>query len=214
MGPEAELMNRVVAEVLAKLEQNSARKKGIPVGVSNRHIHLSEDDLARLFGEGYSLTPVKGLQPGQYAAEETVVLVGPKGAIPQVRILGPPRKRTQVEISRSDGFILGVHPPVRESGKVEGTPPIYVVGPRGGFTLQNGLIVALRHIHMHPDDAAYFNVRDGQRVKVRAGGDRALVFEQVLVRVAPSYRLEMHIDIDEANAAGLTNGDEVQLVTC
>lgn len=185
----------------------------IPVGVSNRHIHLTEKDLFTLFGEGYKLTNVKFLsQPGQFAARETVVIRGVKGEIQNVRVLGPVRKASQVEISKTDMFTLGVIVPVRMSGDIKGTPGIEVIGPNGSVTLQEGLIIAKRHIHMHPDEAKQFGVQDNDVVQVKTSGERALIFDQVVIRVHETFALDFHIDIDEANAAGLKTGDTIQLV--
>jgi putative phosphotransacetylase len=185
----------------------------IPVGVSNRHIHLTEKDLFTLFGEGYKLTNVKFLtQPGQFAAKETVVIRGVKGEIQNVRVLGPVRKASQVEISKTDMFTLGVIVPVRMSGDIKGTPGIEVIGPNGSVTLQEGLIIAKRHIHMHPDEAKQFGVQDNDVVQVKTSGERALIFDQVVIRVHETFALDFHIDIDEANAAGLKTGDTIQLV--
>lgn len=180
----------------------------VPVGVSNRHVHVSQASLERLFGSGYELQKVRDLsQPGQFAAAEMVTIVGPKRSIENVRILGPARSLTQVEISRSDGFTLGVHPPVRLSGHIEGTPGITIVGPRGEIHINEGLIVAARHIHMTPADAERFGVEDGEVVAVRAETPRPVVFQDVLIRVRDDFALDFHIDIDEANAAFLNTGD-------
>lgn len=180
----------------------------VPVGVSARHVHVSQEDLERLFGPGYQLHVLRPLsQPGQFAAEETVTLVGPKGCIAGVRILGPARRLTQVEISRTDGYALGVHPPVRLSGDIEGTPGIAIVGPRGTIYLEKGVIVAARHIHMTPADARAFGVTDGQKVRVRAETERPVIFEDVIIRVRDDFALDFHIDLDEANAAFLRQGD-------
>jgi putative phosphotransacetylase len=188
-------------------------KKMIPVGVSNRHIHLSSEHLRQLFGDGYELNILKPLsQPGQFAAEETVTLSGPKAEISRVRILGPVRKQTQIEISRTDAYKLGIDPPVRDSGDLEGTPGLKVLGPKGEVVLERGVIIAGRHIHFHPDEAEEFGVKDGQKVSIRTFGERAVIFENVLVRVHPAYALDCHLDTDEANAAGLQNGDHVQLI--
>ncbi|MGI6037934.1 MAG: phosphate propanoyltransferase [Limnochordia bacterium] len=186
----------------------------IPVGISNRHLHLSQEDLETLFGKGYELTVLKDLsQTGQYAAEETVTLVGPKGVIQRVRVLGPTRSQTQVEISLTDSFALGVKPPVRDSGDVENSPGIAIVGPVGCVQLEKGVIIAKRHIHMTSAEAAEFGVQDKDIVKVAVTeGDRALVFDQVLVRVRDDFVLELHLDTDEANAAGLRNGQLVELI--
>lgn len=185
----------------------------VPVGVSNRHVHLSEEALARLFGPRYELTKMRDLsQPGQFAAEETVTIVGPKRAIENVRILGPARSLTQVEISRSDGFVLGVHPPVRLSGDIKGTPGIKIIGPQGEIEIEEGLIVAARHIHMTPADAAQFDVKDGELVSVIADTPRPVVFRDVVVRVRDDFALDFHIDIDEGNAAFLSTGDTATVV--
>jgi putative phosphotransacetylase len=190
-------------------------QKKVPVGLSNRHLHVSQEHLDILFGSGYQLTEYKVLtQPGQYACEEKVDIVGPKRTIKGVRILGPVRKETQVELSVADGYTLGLKPPVRDSADLEGSPGVKLVGPKGEVELEQGVIVAARHIHMHPDDAKAFGVEDFQRVKVRVEGFRGLVFENVLIRVSPSYALDMHIDVEEGNAAGLKNGAMVEVITC
>ncbi|MDH5642191.1 MAG: acetate/propionate family kinase [Nitrospira sp.] len=180
----------------------------IPIAVSARHIHLSAADLAVLFGSDYQLTVFKAIsQPGQFAANEKVSLIGPRGRIDNVRILGPLRAKTQVEISRSDEFKLGVDAPIRDSGKVDGSAPIILEGPAGRLSLSEGLICARRHIHMTPEDAEAYGVKDHDEVEVAIeGGPRDLVFGDVLVRVKDSYVLEMHIDTDEANAAELDGG--------
>lgn len=185
----------------------------VTVGLSNKHIHLSKEHIDILFGEGYELTKMKDLgQPGQYAAEEKVDVVGPKGTIKGIRVLGPARSATQIEVSFADGFALGVKPPVRDSGDLDGSPGAKIVGPKGEVTIDKGVIAAARHIHMHTSDAEKFGVADKDIVRVRVGGKRGLVFENVLVRVSPSYALEMHVDIEEGNAAGLKNGDEVEVL--
>lgn len=184
----------------------------VPVGISNRHIHLSRNDLNILFGEGYQLEVLKDLsQPGQYAARELVTVIGPKGQIDNVRILGPVRKETQIEISRTDSFFLGVKPPVRDSGLLDNTPGVKIVGPKGEVELEKGVIIAARHIHFHTSDATRFNVKDQDRVRVIVEGERGLAFENVQARVSESYALEFHVDTDEANAAGLKNGDPLEV---
>ncbi|WP_026476360.1 phosphate propanoyltransferase [Alkaliphilus transvaalensis] len=188
-------------------------KKMLPIAMSNRHIHLSEKDIEVLYGEGYQLTKFKDLsQPGQYATNEKVDVVGPKGILKGVRVLGPARKQTQIEISLTDSFVLGIKPPVRDSGDLAGSPGVKIVGPKGEVELAEGVIIASRHIHMHTDDAADFQVKDNERVMIKTSGERGLIFNNVLVRVHPSYGLEMHVDIDEGNAAGLKNGDMVELI--
>jgi len=183
--------------------------KTVPVGVSARHIHLSPEHIEILFGQGYELKEMKPLsQPGQYAAEETVAVIGPKGRFDKVRILGPARGKTQIEISRTDSFALGIPAPVRESGKIDGTPGATVVGPAGELELSEGVIVAARHIHFHTDDAAKWGIQDKQLLRVKVNGERPLIFEDVIARVSDQYALDMHIDTDEANAAGVKNGGE------
>ena len=187
----------------------------IPVGISNRHIHLSKADLETLFGAGYELTPMKELsQPGQYACKETLTLLGPSmRCIENVRVLGPLRKTSQVEISKTDSFTLKVKPPVRESGKTEGSAPVIIVGPKGIVSLSEGCIIANRHIHMSPDDAAKFNVTDGQYIDVDVNsGTRRTRWFDVQIRVHPQFRLEMHVDTDDANAVGIGNGSTVTVV--
>ncbi|HBT25305.1 MAG TPA: phosphate propanoyltransferase, partial [Pseudothermotoga sp.] len=190
------------------------KQPGIVVGVSNRHVHLSKEDIEILFGKGYELKPVKDLgQPGQYAADEKVIIVGPKGAIEQVRVLGPARNNTQIEISRTDAFKLGLNPPVRDSGDIENTPGIVIVGPRGTVIKDKGVILAKRHIHMHPKDAQHYGVKDKDIVKVVCEKEgRRLIFDDVLVRVSEKFALEFHVDTDEANAALLKNGDLVWII--
>lgn len=190
---------------------SSATEKCVPIGISNRHIHLCNDHIAILFGDRHELTPMKYLgQPGQYAAEETVTIVGPKGVLEGVRVLGPARGESQVEISQTDAFKLGVKPPLRDSGDLDNTPGIDVIGTVGRVTLKRGVILAGRHIHMHPREAAAFGVKNDDRIKVIVPGERGLVFEQVLIRVREDYVLEMHVDTDEANACLLKNGQMVE----
>lgn len=182
--------------------------KPIPIAISARHVHLDRATMDVLFGEGSELTPRSALsQPGQFASEERVNLIGPRGRIDGVRVLGPLRSQTQVEISRTDEFRLGVDAPIRPSGHLDGSAPITLEGPKGTVHLEEGLICALRHIHMHPDDAAAYGVQDNDVVEVAVkGGPRDLIFGDVQVRVHPSFSLEMHIDTDEGNAAELSSG--------
>lgn len=185
----------------------------LPIALSNRHIHLGQEDLNTLFGEGYQLTRTKDLsQPGQYACEEKVDIVGPKRTIKGVRVLGPIRSRTQVEISVSDAFTLGVPPVVKNSGDVEGTPGAKIIGPKGEVDLKDGVMVAARHIHMHTTDGEKFGVKDGDIVRVKTEGIRGVIFENVLVRVGEKFALEMHVDIEEGNGAGAKNGDIVEII--
>lgn len=176
----------------------------IPISASVRHVHLCRQDVETLFGAGHQLTPAKALsQPGQFACEETVTVCGPKGRLEHVRVLGPERRETQLEISRTDEFKLGVDAPIRASGQLEGTPGIRLEGPAGIVELEKGVIQAARHIHMTPADAERLGVEDRQWVMVRVGGERGIIFDDVLVRVKESYVLDMHLDTDEANAANL-----------
>lgn len=213
---EQQLIEQIVSHVLAEIysgEKTEPAVSAIPVGISNRHIHLSAEHIEALFGKGYTLTPLKNLkQVGEFAAKETVTLVGPKNVIQGVRVLGPVRKFSQIELSRTDGFNLGVIPPLRDSGDIEGTPGIVVVGTKGSVNLDKGVICAARHIHMGEEDARRFKVSDGDRVTVQLNGPRGGTFANVLVRAKPNFVLEFHIDTDEANAVALKNGDTVNLV--
>lgn len=203
------LVSRVIESV--KDEKSS---KSIPVGISNRHIHLSREHVDILFGKGYQLTKLKDLsQPGQFACKEQLTIIGPSmRAIEGVRVLGPERKASQVEISRTDSYVLKVKPPVRESGDIKGSSPITVIGPRGIVTLNEGCIIANRHIHMSIDEAAAFGVQDGEYVDVELCGERKTLFYDVQIRAHKDFRLEMHIDTDDANAAGVANGFGARLI--
>ena len=177
------------------------------VEVSAHHIHLTQEHVEALFGKGHQLTKHADLsQPGQYASKEQLAIVGPKGRIERVRVLGPARKYTQIEIAMTEQFKLGVHPPIRESGDIADTPGCTLESPTASVKVDRGVICALRHVHMTPEDALRYGVRDKSVVRVRIGGDRELVFGDVLVRVDPSYALAMHIDTDEANAANVKTG--------
>ena len=185
----------------------------LPIALSNRHLHLSQEDIETLFGKGYELTPTKDLsQPGQYACEEKVEVVGPKGSLKDVRVLGPARKATQVEVSLADARALGVKAPVRDSGDIDDSPGAKLIGPAGEVELGKGIIVASRHIHMNMEDAEKFDVKDMDIVDVQTGGARAVVYNNVLVRANPNFALEMHVDLEEGNAAGVANGDLVELI--
>ena len=207
----AEIVNRVMSELGGT---NQTEDNTVPVGVSNRHIHLSVDDAETLFGKGYQLTPLKDLsQPGQFACKETLTIVGPSlRPIENVRVLGPVRKASQVEISRTDSFTLKVKPPVRESGDIAGSAPITIIGPKGVVQLKEGCIIANRHIHMSTAEGAQFGLADGDYVDIETSGERRTKFYDVQVRVNKDFRLEMHIDTDDANAAGIGNGAKVKIV--
>ncbi len=185
----------------------------IPVGISARHVHVTREDLDILYGPGSQLTFRKELsQPGQFAAEETVDLVTEKGTLKKVRILGPERKKTQVEISLTDSLKLGLKPPVRDSGDLKDSPGITVVGPKGSIQLTEGVIAACRHIHMLPADAAHYGVTDKEIVKVCCDGPRGLIFDNVLIRVNDNFKLEMHVDTDESNAAMMNAQSTVEIL--
>ena len=184
----------------------------IPIGVSNRHIHVNRADLDILYGKGYALTHKSELgQPGQFAANETVTLQGPKGKFNHVRILGPVRKQSQVEISKTDSFRLGIKAPITLSGHLQGTPGITLIGPKGTVELPCGVIIAARHIHMTPAQAQARHLVDGQIGSVKTFGERQGVLGDVIIRVSDTAGLEMHIDVDEANACSLSNHDYVMI---
>ena len=192
--------------------QPAGQPDGIPVGVSNRHLHLSQADLDTLFGVGYQLTPIKDLsQPGQFACKETVTICGPKGAIEKVRVLGPVRSKTQVEILTGDGYKLGVTAPARLSGDLAGTPGITIVGPKGSVQTSEGLIVAQRHIHMTPQDAANYGVHDGQIVDIIVEGPRGGTYANVAIRANDASALECHVDTEEANAMSINSLSKIKI---
>jgi putative phosphotransacetylase len=185
----------------------------VPIGVSARHIHLSKAHIAALFGEGAELTILKDLsQPGQFAANETVAVVGPKGQFAKVRILGPARDLTQLEISRTDAFAIGINPPVRESGNIAGSAGCKIVGPCGEVEIEEGVIIAARHIHIHTSDAEQMGIQNKEVLRVRLTGERPLTFDDVIARVHDTYALDFHIDTDEANAAGVKTGDLAEII--
>lgn len=205
-----------VADAVLKALQNDnmADSDGIPVGISNRHIHLKREDIDILFGKGYKLTPIKDLsQPGQYACKEVLTIIGPSlKAIENVRVLGPERPESQVEISRTDSYTLKLNPPVRESGKISNSAPISIIGPKGVVNLKEGCIIANRHIHMSLEDGKKYGLKDNDYVTIDAFSERKTRFFDVQVRVSDKFRLEMHLDTDDANAAGLKNGSKIQIV--
>ena len=181
--------------------------------ISNRHIHLSQKDLEILFGKDYKLSKMKDMkQPGQFATNEKVDIIGPKGKFTGVRIIGPVRKETQVEISITDSFKLGLTPPIRQSGDLEGTPGIKIVGPKGEIEIPRGVIVAGRHIHIPKYIADIRGYKNGEIVKVETYGERKIIMCNVVLRVGDKMAKEMHIDVDEANAAGLKNNDYVKII--
>jgi putative phosphotransacetylase len=181
----------------------------VPIGISNRHLHLSKEHFKTLFGGDDPCMHKDLKQPGQFACKEMVTLEGPKGAIKDVRVLGPFRAVSQVEVSAADARKLGIEPPVRDSGKLDNTPGVKLVGPKGTVTLTSGVILAKRHIHFSTREAEAFKVKDGQEVRVLCGkgGEREAIFEHVLCRVSDKFALELHLDVEEANACGMKNGD-------
>lgn len=213
-------MNNQTVETITKMVLEALeQKKGpehefmVPLGVSARHVHLTQENVDVLFGTGYQLTKKKELMGGQYACNEIVTIVGLKlRALEGVRVLGPVRKQSQAEISATDAIKLGIKAPIRESGDLNGSAPIVVVGPKGAVCLEEGCIIAQRHIHMAPKDALAAGVQDQDEVSVRAENERGTVFNHVKIRVDNSFTLEMHIDTDEANAANIITGQTVTLI--
>ncbi|WP_455715295.1 ethanolamine utilization phosphate acetyltransferase EutD [Anaerosporobacter sp.] len=201
-------MNTCNIETVVESVINELKAKVfVMVEASGRHVHLSKQDLYALFGDGYQLTPVKDLsQPGQYACAERVTITGPKGSLQNVVILGPTRPESQVEISLTDGLVLGVKAPVRLSGDIDNTPGITITNPKNGksIIINKGLIVAKRHIHISPEDAERFGVSNGQTIKIKVFGERPVIFEDLDVRVNKNFKTAVHIDYDEANACGYT----------
>ena len=217
MELNASTIEAIVKKIVSEMDTPAAAADDltIPVGISNRHIHLSREDLDTLFGAGYELTPIKDLsQPGQYACKELLTIIGPSmRPIENVRVLGPIRKESQVEISVTDSFVLKVKPPVRESGSLAGSAPITIIGPKGIVTLKQGCIIATGHIHMSPADGARFGVKDGDYITVDAfSGTKRTRWFDVQVRVSDKFCLEMHVDTDDANAVGFKNGSTVTMV--
>jgi len=204
-----------VEDIARDLELSMRRSSiPIPIGVSNRHFHITQSHWKVLFGDAGPtiIRPVR--QPGQWAGGETIDIVTPKGRLSKVRHLGPFRSQTQVEVSKTDAFALGIDPPIRASGALSGAAPIQLVGPKGTLDLAECVLLAQRHIHLSPADASRLSVKDGEVLRVRAGlgGPRELVFESVLARVSDKFALEFHVDTDEANAALLKNNDLVHIV--
>ena len=208
-------LRETIAQVMSEMKPQIAERNGeIKVGISQRHIHLSREHLDILFGKGYELTVKKVLMGREYASEEVVTLVGPSlNAITNVRVLGPVRKNTQVEISRTDTFVLKVSPPVRPSGEIKGSEKIVIVGPKGSVYLNEGVIIANRHIHLTPEFADAHGIKDNDYVDVEIENtEKPTKFYGVQVRVREDFNVEMHIDTDDANSAGLKNGMRVRII--
>ncbi|MEG0829846.1 MAG: phosphate propanoyltransferase [Anaerovoracaceae bacterium] len=185
----------------------------VKIGLSNKHLHLKEADIEILFGKGHTLTPTKDLvQPGQFACEEKVDIVGPKATLKGIRVLGPARPETQIELAMTDARSIGIKAPIRESGKLEGTPGCKLIGPAGEIELDHGVMVALRHIHLNPEQAIEAGVKDKDVVSIKLDGERGLVFDNVLVRSGIKHEKEIHLDTDEGNAAGCGPASEAIII--
>lgn len=213
MSEFSQLLNTLVRNYKENSEKVNIDLYKIPVGISGRHIHLSQKDLDTLFGKGYELTPIKNLsQPGQFACKETLTIAARKGCIEKVRIIGPVRGQSQVEILRADAFKLGVKPVLRLSGDLENSPGVTIIGPKGSIILDEGVIVAQRHIHLNNAQAKERGYKNGDVVSIRVGGERSAILENVSVRVGDNGYLDCHIDQEEANALGLGPKDFVEIV--
>lgn len=208
---DKDLVKEIVADIRLRSERAAVQ---VPVGISNRHVHFTREDFKALFGSDAEPEFFRQLrQPGFYACKELVTVRGPKGEIKNVRMIGPYRSYTQVEVSLGDARALGLEPPIRDSGKLENSPGAVITGPKGSVTIKNGVILSKRHIHLHPKDAGMLKIKDGELVRVRCGsGDRTTIYESVLCRVSDKFALELHLDLEEANAAGLKNGDPARIV--
>lgn len=209
------LVRQAVYQRLAKpLPRTATAPHPLVVNVSARHCHLTQEAVETLFGKGHQLTPWKALyQEGQFAAKETLTLIGPRSrVISNLRILGPCRSLNQVELAYTDAIALGFDIPLRPSGKIEGTPGCMLMGPAGFFEMSQGVIRALRHVHMHPDDAAFYGVKPGESMKLKIGGACGLILDQMLARVDDSFKLEVHIDTDEGNACNLQPSTPCELL--
>ncbi len=212
MNVTAEQIEIIISSIIKKIIPE--KYETVELGVSNRHIHLSKNDLEILFGYGYSLTKFKDLkQPNQFATKETVTIAGPKGVINNVRILGPVRNQTQVEISRTDAFTLGLNPPVKISGDIKNSPGCVIIGPKCTLTLKEGVIIAANHLHLSGEEAKKLNLENGQKIVIRnVNKDRKIYFYDVVVRCGSEHSEEFHIDTDEANAGMLNSGDKVEII--
>lgn len=212
MNLSPEMAQTIAADLSRRMERS---KTGVPVGVSNRHLHLTQTHWDALFGKGTEPTLHRQTrQPGYFASKEAVDIEGPKGRIRGVRVVAPHRPKTQVEVSRTDALALGLNPPVRGSGTLSGASPVKLIGPRGAVEVADALIIAQRHVHFSPAEAQALKVNDGDLLRVRTGvgGPRETVFEGALARVSDKFALEFHIDTDEANAAWVKNGDLAYIV--
>ena len=207
---------KLLKEILEDLKLRQERSNApVPVGISNRHIHFTKEDFKAVFGSDAEPCLFRQLrQPGFYACNELVTVEGPKGSLKNVRMIGPYRPYTQIEVSLADARQLGLEPPIRDSGKLDNSPGIKITGPKGSVTIRRGVILSKRHIHFHPRDAQAMKIKDGTEVRVLCGRgtDRETIYEKVLCRVSDKFALELHLDTEEANAAGLKNGSETYIV--
>ncbi|MEG0641455.1 ethanolamine utilization phosphate acetyltransferase EutD [Clostridium sp.] len=204
-----DLLNSIIDEVVKRVRDEAF----IDVEASGRHVHLSKEDVERLFGIGYKLTKIKDLsQPGQFACKERVTIKGPKGSIKNVVVLGPTREESQVEVSLTDSLALGIKPPIKISGEILNTPGVTIESDRAAVNLTKGLIAAKRHIHLSNEDAKKFEVKNNDLVKVKVFGERPLIFDDVVIRVSEKYKTFMHIDYDEANACGFKRGTFARII--
>ncbi|KHO36264.1 propanediol utilization protein [Clostridium tetani] len=207
-----EEINYIVSEVTKRLKEEKEDLR-ILIEASGKHVHLSKEHVEKLFGKGYELTKKRDLsQPGQYLCEEKITLIGPKGVMQNVSVLGPTRENTQVEISKSDAVSLGINAPIRMSGDTKGTSPIILASKTSVVRLEEGVIVAKRHIHMTPEDALKYGVTDKEKVKVKVKGERSLIFDEVIVRVSDKFNTVVHIDYDEANACGFVKNTRGEIL--
>jgi putative phosphotransacetylase len=204
---------RLVTERIIRQTYAETGKRFVPAAGSNRHIHLCQAYIEALFGRGYELKPLRPLsQPGQFAAEETVSIQGPKGRIDNVRVLGPCRSKTQVEIFITDAYKLGITPVIRLSGDTENTPGARIIGPKGSVDATSGFIVAARHVHISQEQSSWLGLANGDRLSIRKDGERPLVFENVPVRCGEDHELELHLDLEEANAGCIQNGEILEII--
>jgi len=206
------LIKEIVTEIKLRAERS---KTPVPVGISNRHVHFTKEDFKAVFGADAEPVLFRQLrQPGFFACNETVTVEGPKGTLKNVRMIGPYRTYTQVEVSLGDARALGVEPPIRDSGKLDNSPGIKIIGPKGSVQIGRGVILSKRHIHFNPKDAELMRIKDGTEVRVRCGcgTERETVYERVLCRVSDKFALELHLDVEEANAAALRNSDPAYIV--
>ena len=213
MDFDNELVEQITRLAIQNLEKFYKNRTDVPVGISAKHVHLNREHIDLLFGKGYQLTYLKPLsQPGQFAANETVELIGPKGTLSKVRVLGPERTHTQVEVALSDARKLGIEPPVKTSGDLNDTIGVTIRGPKTEVTIAKGVMIADRHIHMSPEEARFFDVKDGQKVHVLVKGVKGGVLHNVCIRVSPTYVLDCHIDTDDANAFQIQQGQILSII--